>query len=201
MLLRTESIALHLTLDHVKRVAAQPQDLTGKTTVGRDLDAGDLLALDVVTLGVLVHQVLEGQKPGTVGLGFSEIRDILASVETAQHASLRNEFPDAVERTAVQAGLAVRLRLQADADMLNGSREGGVGETRETSSQIVLTIGEGRIGIFLLVEILQPSSGFMERTELYADLQNMSSCKQMSSESNLNLTQAPIPMSGVKVPL
>lgn len=181
MLLRTESVALHLTLDHVEGVATQPQDLTGKTTVGRDLDAGDLLALDVVALGVLVHQVLEGQKPGTVGLGFSEIRDVLAPVETAQHASLSNEFPDAVEGSAVQAALAVRLRLQADTDVLNGSREGGVGETRETSGQIVLAVGEGRIGILLLVELLQPSSGFMKRTELYADLQDMSSsCQQMS---------------------
>lgn len=69
----------------------------------------------------------------------------------------------------------MRLRLQADTDVLNGSRQRGVGETRETSGQIVLAVGEGGIGVLLLVELLQPSSGFMERTELCADLRDMSS--------------------------
>lgn len=174
LLLGAEAVTLHLTLDHVEGVAAQPEGLTRQTTVCGDLHAGDILALDVVALGILVHQVLERQEPHTVGLGLTEVGDILAAVESLQHAFVGGEFADAVDRATVEAVRAVGLRLQPDTNVLNRTREEGVGETRKTPGHVVLAIREAAIGIFLLVQLLKASPGLVEGTELHTDLYGIS---------------------------
>ena len=58
--------------------------------------------------------------------------------------------------------------------MLNGSGKDRVSDTGKTTGQIVLPVGESRVGIFLLVECLQASTGFMESTELHTDLESVS---------------------------
>lgn len=99
--LSTESITLHLTLDNIQRVAAQPERLTGHTTIRGDLQAGNILALDVVALGVLVHEELERQEPHTVGLDFTEVGHSLTSEKTPHHAFVGRELLDAVNGTVV----------------------------------------------------------------------------------------------------
>jgi hypothetical protein len=121
LLLGTESITLHLALDDIERVAGEPESLAGKTTVGGDLDAGNIVTLDVVALGVQVHEILKRQEPDAVRLRFSVYGDYLSSVEAAQDALVSRQLPDAVEGSAVQPLSAVWLGLQADTHMLDGS--------------------------------------------------------------------------------
>lgn len=101
LLLSPEAIALHLTLHNVEWVAAQPKRLTCQPTVGGDLETGDILALDIVALGILVHQVFKGQEPHAISLYFTEIGDVLTTVEAPQDASLSRELTDAVDRAIV----------------------------------------------------------------------------------------------------
>lgn len=200
LLLGAEAVALHLTLDHVEGVAGQPERLTGQTTVSSDLQAGNVLALDVVALGVLVHEVLESQKPGSVGLGFTEIGDVLAAEETLEDTALVAELADAVDGSVVQTISSVGLGLQTDTDVLNGARQEGVGETGKTTGHVVLGVGESAVGILLLVERLKTSAGFVESTKLHADLWAVSMSKGRIGSDGV-LTQAPIPINGVRVPL
>lgn len=154
LLLCTESITLHLTLDNIERVTAQPERLTRQTTVGSNLQARDILPLDVVAPGILVHEELKRQEPHTVGLNFTEIGNRLASVESPQHTLMGREFANAVKRAAVQSVCAMGLRLHTDTDMLNGSGEDRVGDTGKSTGHVVLAVGEGRVSVFLLVECL-----------------------------------------------
>lgn len=201
LLLGAEAVALHLTLDHVKGVAGQPERLTGQTTVGSDLQAGDVLALDVVALGVLVHEVLKSQEPGSVGLGFTEVSDVLAAEETLEDTALVAELADTVDGTVVQTVSSVRLGLQTDTDVLDGARQERVGETGKTTGHVVLGVGESAVGVLLLVELLKTSAGLVESTELNADLWAVSMSKGLMLGSDGVLTQAPIPINGVRVPL
>lgn len=111
LLLRTEAIGLHLALHHVEGVAGQPESLSRETTVGSNANAGDLLTVDVVSLRVQVHQVLEGQEPNAVRLGLSQNSNHLASEETFQDTLVSGQLADTVQRAAVEPTSSVRLGL------------------------------------------------------------------------------------------
>lgn len=170
LLLSAEAIALHLTLDDVEGVTGQPEGLTSQTTVGSDLQAGDVLTLDIVALGILVHEVLESQEPGSVGLGFTEVSDVLTAEETLENTALVAELADAVDGAVVQTISSVGLGLQTDTDVLDRAGQEGVGETGKTTGHVVLRVGESAVRVLLLVELLQTSAGFVESSELNADL-------------------------------
>lgn len=174
LLLGTKAITLHLTLDHIEGVAAQPEGLTGQTTVRSDLQTGDILTLDVVALGVLVHQELESQEPHTVCLRLTEVGNVLATEKTLQHTFVGGELADAVDGAVVETASAVGLRLQTDTDVLDRSRENGVGQTGETTGHVVLAVRKSAIGVLLLVQLLKASPGFVESTKLHTDLQGIS---------------------------
>lgn len=125
-LLLAKPIRLHLRLDDIKGVRAQPQRLASQRTISRDFPGRDLGASDVVARRVAVHQVLEGQEPRAVGLRFTDQRDGCSAVEALCHAGGRGEFADAVDGPGVQATCAVRLCLQADTDVLDGTGEESV---------------------------------------------------------------------------
>jgi hypothetical protein len=142
-LLLPKPIRLHLRLDHVKRIRAQPQRFTSQRTIARNLPRRNLFALYVVARRVAVHHVLERQEPRAVGLRFADQRDGGSAVEAFCHARRRGEFADAVDGPGVQASRAVGLRLQADADVLDGAGEERVGQTGESSRGVVLSIAHG----------------------------------------------------------
>ena len=50
------------------------------------------------------------------------------------------DFANAVDRARVQALSPVRLRLQADADVLDGARDDGVGDAGEGAGKVVLAV-------------------------------------------------------------
>ena len=50
------------------------------------------------------------------------------------------DLPNAVEGTAVKAARAVRLSLETDTDMLNRARDNAVGDTRECTGEVILSI-------------------------------------------------------------
>lgn len=170
LLLVTEAIALHLALYHIKRIAAQPERLTRNTTVCRDLETGDVLALDVVALGVLVHQIFERQEPHAVRLRLTQVGHRLAAEEAPHHAIMRRQFADAVQRPGVQPVCAVRLGLQTDTHVLDRAREHTVRDTGGGAGKEVLRIREARIRVFLLVKLFQAAACFVERAELHTHL-------------------------------
>ena len=59
LLLIAKSVTLHLTLNHVEGVAADPEDFTGDTTISGYFDVGDFFALDIIALHIQGHHVLE----------------------------------------------------------------------------------------------------------------------------------------------
>lgn len=122
-LLGAEAVRLHLALDDVERVAAEPQRLAGEASVPRDLVAGDLLAVDLVARRVRVHHPLEREEPHAVRLRLAPDRHRLAAVQALEHAAVRRQLAHAVERARVQPRRAVRLRLQADAYVLDRARD------------------------------------------------------------------------------
>lgn len=141
--IRAEAIRLHLALDDVEGVAAEPQGLAGQPAVEGDLVSGDLAARDAVARCVRVHHPLEGQEPHAVGLRLANNRDGLAAVHAAQHAAaLGTELAHAVEGAGVQARGAVGLRLQTDAHVLDGARDDGVGDAREGARRVVLAVAQ-----------------------------------------------------------
>lgn len=71
---------------------------------------------------------------------FTDQSDGSSAVEAFRHAGRSRQFADAVDGARVQAACAVRLRLQADADMLDGAGEERVGDTGESSSGVVLSV-------------------------------------------------------------
>lgn len=166
----TESIGLHLTLDDIERVTAQPQRLACQTTIASNLHAGDFIPLDIVALRILVHKVFEGQEPHAVRLDLTEVVHRLAAEETAEHALVGGKLANAIQRTAVEATSPMGLGLKTDTDVLDRAREDGVGDTGETSGHVVLDVGETGVGVFLLVEGFQTPAGLMEGTKLHANL-------------------------------
>ena len=166
-----EPVALHLALDDIKRVTGQPEGLAGQSTVGGDADLRDLLAPDAVAPRVRVHQVLVGQEPDTVGLGFAEDRDGLAAVDARQHAFVRGQFAHAVDRPRVQSVGAVGLRLQSDPYVLYRPGDDRVGYACESSRRVVLGVGKtGVCGVVKGVGGFKASTGIVEASELDRDL-------------------------------
>jgi hypothetical protein len=119
--LTPKAIALHLALNHIKRVTRYPECLARQTSVERDFHRRYVLALHLVALHVLVHEILECEKPHAVGLCFSVQCDRLAAVEASQHAPVGRELLDAVPWAIIQTIRAVRLRLQPDPDVFDGA--------------------------------------------------------------------------------
>lgn len=170
LLLGTEPIALHFTLDHIKRIAAQPERLTSHAAVRSHLPAGDVFALGVGPLGILVHHVLEASEPDTVRLRLSEIRDGLAAEDAAHDAIMRGQFPDAVDGAVVQAASTVGLGLEPDTNVLDWARQNGVGNAGEPTGHVVLGVRQAGVGVFLLVELFHAATRFVEGAELDAYL-------------------------------
>lgn len=139
--LRPEPVRLHLALDHVERIARQPQRLAGQAAVQRHLPARDLLARDVVARGVQVHEVLEGEEPDAVGLGFAQQGDGGAAVETVAHAARADQLAHAVGGAVVETLVAVRLGLEADTHVLDGRGEDGVGDAGEGARGVEFGVG------------------------------------------------------------
>lgn len=168
---RAKAITLHLTLHHIKGVTSQPESLARKSTIRRHFEGRDVLALDSVSRGVPVHQVLEGEEPDAIGLRFAEDSDEFATVEAFKHAFVGGNLADAVERTGVQAGSTMRLGLKSDADMFDWARDDGVGDTGKGAGKVVLSVGEAGVeGRGFGIECFETSTGFMEGAELDADL-------------------------------
>lgn len=169
-LLSTKPIALHLALDNIERVAAQPQRFTSQTTIGSDLQARNILSVHIVALCVLVHKVLERQEPHAVCLDLTQVGHSLATEDTAKHAHLGRELANAVQWSTVQATGTVWLGLETDTDVLDRAREDGISDTGETSGHVVLAIGQAGVGVFLLIESFKASARLVEGTELHANL-------------------------------
>ena len=84
---------------------------------------------------------------------------------------MRGNFPDAVDGARVQAGCAVRLGLESDADMLDWARDDGVGNTGKGARKVVLAVGEAGVERRIFgIECFEASTSFMEGAELDADL-------------------------------
>lgn len=166
-----EAIRLHFALDDVEGVAREPERLPRQAAVEGNLPGGDLLAVDAVTGSVTVHEVLEGGEPGPVGGGLAVDGDGGAAVDASEEALVRAELADAVPGPGVEARIAVRLALQADADVLYGRRQRRVGDAREGARGKVLSVTqavrlEARVGG---VASLEPPAGGVEGTELDGD--------------------------------
>lgn len=166
-MLSAKAVGLHLALDNVEGVASQPEDLSGKTSVQGNLVGGNLLAVDAVARGVRVHEVLEGGEPRAVGKGLSPDRHGLAAVQAAEGAVVGADLADAVEGPVVEAPRAVRLALQADADVLDGARQRRVGHAGEGTGGKVLRVAEaGRAVAAAGVASLEPAARGVECAEL-----------------------------------
>lgn len=173
LLVGTESIGLHFALDHIEGVAGQPQSLTGQTTIGGNLDSRNVLTVDVVALGILVHHVLESHKPRSVSLGLTQNSDGLTAVQTAHSTVVCGQFANAVNRAIIEATGAVRLGLQTNTDVLDWAGQDRVGDTGERTSHIILAIRKSTVGILLLVQGFQATAGLVECTELDTHLRDL----------------------------
>jgi hypothetical protein len=162
----TKPVALHLALDDIERVAAQPEHLARQPTVPGDLERANLLARDAVARRVAVHQELKRREPHAVGLGLAQERHGRPAVQMA----LARELAHAVDGAGVQAARAVGLRLQPDADVLDGAGEGRVGETREGARGVVLRVRKGRVAGGFGVAGLEGTARVVEAAELDRDL-------------------------------
>ena len=96
------------------------------------------------------------------------------------------------------------LCLQSYADVLNGSRKNRVRYTRDRTGCIVLSIREIGGAGFGSVGSLELAAGIVEASKLNRDLGclSMSHDKKDSDieKERKGLTQAPMPMRGVRVP-
>lgn len=159
-----EAVGLHLALDDVEGVGAEPEGLTGQAAVEGDHVGGDVLALHAVAGSVRVHHVLKGHEPEAVGLGLADDGDGLAAVQAAQDALVGAQLAHAVEGPRVQRGGAVGLRLQPDAHVLDGARDDAVGDAGEGARVVVLGVAEVPA---LPVALLKVPLGEAEAAELH----------------------------------
>lgn len=168
-------IRLHLTLDHIQRVTAQPKRLARQSTVQGNLVTRDLFAINLVSGRIRIHQPLKRQEPQAVRLRLAQHRHHLAPVQPRQHAArLLAELAHAVPRTRIQPAGAVRLGLQADAHVLNGARDDRVGDARKGAGRVVLAVpevgdarDEGLVGRG--AALLEEAAGRVEGAELDGD--------------------------------
>lgn len=134
---------MHLALDDVEGVAGEPEALARQSAVEGHPPLTDVfsplwLLGEGVDVGVAaghvgVHHPFKSPEPGAVRGRFSHHRHQLAPIQVPRRAGarLRCDFPDAVDRPRVQPRRAVRLRLQSDSNVLDGSRHGRVGDSRK----------------------------------------------------------------------
>lgn len=149
-----EAVGLHLALDDVEGVAGEPEALARQSAVERHSPLTDVFSplglfgegVDLVVAAghVGIHHPFKSPEPGAVRGRFTHHRHQLAPIQVPRRAGarLRRDFPDAVDRTRVQPRRAVRLGLQSDPNMLDGSRHGRVGDSRKGSRGVVLRVGE-----------------------------------------------------------
>ena len=167
LLLVAEAIGLHLALDHVERIAPQPQHLACQTSIESHLVGRYGGPLDAVPPRVGVHEVLKGKEPPPVGKPLAPHRHHLAPVEALEKAAtLCRELPRAVEGAAVQPVLPVRLGLQPDAHVLDRPRDDAVGYPGEGPGGKVLPVRQGAVGRFRDVLGFEPPPGLVEGSEL-----------------------------------
>lgn len=148
---QVEPVGLHAALDDIEGVAGEPQRLAGEAAV-----QGEAPRLDVAAGGagaapcdVARHEPLVGEEPDAVGLGLADGRDAGAAVEAVRDAGARDERARTGDRAGVQALRgrgSVRLRLEADAHVLDRGGEERVGQPGEGAGQVVLRVGEGAGG-------------------------------------------------------
>lgn len=169
LLVRPEAVALHLALHHVEGVATDPERFARQPAVKGHLERADLIALNTVPPGICIHEVLERGEPNTVRLGFAEECDRRPAIRAAEQALVRRKLSYAVDGAVVQPAGAMRLRLQPDANVLDGARKHRVGDARKGARRVILTIAE--VGGTLTLEIagLKSTSGVMEAAELDRD--------------------------------
>ena len=136
----SETITLHLALDHIERVTADPQHFSCETTISGNLPCSNVLALDVVARSVRVHQVLEGGEPYTVGLCFTQESNCSSAVQTTEDTLVCGDLAYAVDGPVVQTSGSTGLGLQADTDVLDGRRKDGVGNTGKGAGSVVLRV-------------------------------------------------------------
>ena len=143
-LVLAKAIALHLTLDHIKRIARYPKSFTRKATIERNLVTRDILTLDTVALHVLIHQILKRQKPHSISLRFTIQRHCLATVEAVENSSVGGKFLNTIPRPPVQPRLTMRLRLQPYPHMLYRPRQYTISKPSESAGTVVLCIRQRR---------------------------------------------------------
>lgn len=80
---------------------------------------------------------------------------------------MRRELADTVEWARVESIGAVRLGLESDPNMLDWTGEDGVGDAGESTSGIVLRIGQIWLPILCGVGCLESTTDVMEASELY----------------------------------
>lgn len=93
-----------------------------------------------------------------------------AAVEAVEYAGVGGELAHAVDGAGVEAGGAVGLCLQADADVLYGAGEGGVGDAGKGARGVVLAVGEGFCVVVFEVAGFEGAAGVVEGAELDGDL-------------------------------
>lgn len=81
------------------------------------------------------------------------------------------QFPDAVDRAIIQPLRAMRLRLQPDPDVLDRTRDDGVGDAGEGAGEVVLAVRQRRGGQRGLggVAGFEGPAGVVEGAELDGD--------------------------------
>lgn len=121
LLVGSETVRLHLALDHVKGVAGEPEHLTGEATVECNLPGGDVFAIDVVARGVRVHHVLKSGEPGAVGESLTPDGDSLTAVNGLEDTVVDANLADAIDGAIVQTSGAMRLALQTNTNVLDGA--------------------------------------------------------------------------------
>ena len=95
----------------------------------------------------------------------------------------------------------MRLSLQSDADVLDWAGHDAVGDTGECAGEIVLRIAQLTVRICgRSIESGELASCVVKGAELDRDLLT-SIWYRLSEDGNRDRTHAPIPISGVKVPL
>ena len=87
---------------------------------------------------ICIHHVLECSKPTAVSLGFAHECHSCAAVNAAEDALVCSELTHTVDWAGIEAVRAVRLCLQSYADVLDRTRQSGVGDTGESTSGIIL---------------------------------------------------------------
>jgi hypothetical protein len=137
-----EAVTLHLAFDHIEWITNQPQYLPRQAAVTSDLPLTDLISPYSIPRRVRVHHPFKGTEPGSIRLSLAEQGHGLAPVQPTQHAGAGGNFTDAVQGAGVNAGMAMRLRLQPDSDVLNWAGKDAISNPGKGARKIILCVGE-----------------------------------------------------------